>query len=75
MEKLVEWKLVWRVDRMKNSIKFSELQTGDVFTINREKNEIAYVKWENCIEQLNPQRKFAKLNGGTKVVKIGEMEL
>ena len=60
---------------MKNSVKFSELQTGDVFTINRENNEIAYVKWEGCIEQLNPQRKFQKLNGNTMVVKIGEMEI
>lgn len=60
---------------MKNSVKFSELQTGDVFTINRENNGIAYVKWENCIEQLNPQRKFPKLNGGTRVVKIGVVEL
>ena len=60
---------------MKNSVKFSELKTGDVFTINRENNEIAYVKWECCIEQLNPQRKFPKLNGGTRVVKIGEMEI
>ena len=60
---------------MKNSVKFKELKVGDVFTIDREKNEIAYVKWEGCIEQLNPQRKFKKLNGGTKVVKIGEMEI
>lgn len=60
---------------MKNSVKFSELQVGDVFTINRENNGIAYVKWEGCIEQLNPQRKFPKLNGGTRVVKIGEMQL
>ena len=60
---------------MKNSIKFSELQVGDIFTINRENNGIAYVKWENCIEQLNPPHKFPKLNGGTRVVKIGEVEL
>ena len=59
---------------MKNSIKFSELQVGAVFTINRENNGIAYVKWEGCIEQLNQQRKFQKLNGNTMVVKIGEME-
>lgn len=60
---------------MKNSVKFKELKAGDVFTINRENNETAYVKWEGCIEQLNTQRKFAKLNGNTIVVKIGEMEL
>ena len=60
---------------MNNSVKYRELKVGDVFTINRENNGIAYVKWENCIEQLNPPRKFAKLNGGTKVVKIGEMEI
>ena len=60
---------------MENSIKFSELQVGDLFTINRENNEIAYVKWEGCIEQLNPQRKFPKLNGGTRVVKIGAVEI
>ena len=60
---------------MSNSVKYRELKVGDVFTINRENNVIAYVKWENCIEQLNPPRKFPKLNGGTKVVKIGEMEL
>lgn len=60
---------------MKNSVKFKELQVGDVFTINRENNETAYAKWEGCIEQLNPQRKFQKLNGNTMVVKIGEMEL
>ena len=58
---------------MKNSVKFSELQTGDIFTINRENNDIAYVKWEGCIEQLNPQRKYKALNGNTKVVKIGEL--
>lgn len=60
---------------MKNSVKYRELKVGDVFTINRENNETAYVKWEGCIEQLNTQRKFAKLNGNTMVVKIGEMEL
>ena len=75
MVKPIELRLVWRVDRMKNSVKYRELKVGDVFTINRENNGIAYVKWEGCIEQLNLQRKFAKLNGNTMVVKIGEMEL
>lgn len=56
-------------------MKFSELKVGDVFTIRREKNEVAYVKWENCIEQLIPQRKFKSINGGTMVTKIGEVEL
>lgn len=56
-------------------MKFNELKVGDVFTINRENNGIAYVKWEGCIEQLNPQRKFKNLNGCTKVTKIGEVEL
>ena len=60
---------------MKNSVKFKELKVGDVFTIDRENNGIAYVKWEGCIEQLNPQRKFQKLNDNTMVVKIGEMEI
>ena len=56
-----------------NNMKYNELKIGDVFTIAREDNGIAYVKNEFWYQQLNNGRKYKALNGGTKVTKIGEL--
>ena len=56
-----------------NNMKYNELKIGDVFTIAREDNGVAYVKNEFWYQQLNNGRKYKALNGGTKVTKIGEL--
>ena len=53
-------------------MKFCELKDGDVFTINREKGQIAYMKEECKIVQLSNGKYFKLLNGNTIVTKIGE---
>lgn len=53
-------------------MKFNELKVGDIFTIDREENKIAYMKDECKIIQLNNGKSFKALNGCTKVKKIGE---
>lgn len=54
-------------------MKYNEIKIGDVFTIAREDNGVAYVKNEFWYQQLNNGRKYKALNGGTKVTKIGEL--
>lgn len=54
-------------------MKYNELKIGDVFTIAREDNGVAYVKDQFWYQQLNNGRKYKALNGGTKVTKIGEL--
>ena len=54
-------------------MKYNELKIGDVFTIAREDNGVAYVKNEFWYQQLNNGRKYKALNGCTKVTKIGEI--
>ena len=54
-------------------MKYNELKIGDVFTIERENNGVAYIKDEYWYQQLNNGRKYKALNGGTKVTKIGEL--
>lgn len=54
-------------------MKYNELKIGDIFTVNREENKIAYVKNEFTYQQLNNGRKYKALNGCTKVTKIGEL--
>ena len=56
-----------------NNMKYNELKIGDVFTIAREDNGVAYVKNEFWYQQLNNGKKYKALNGGTKVTKIGEL--
>ena len=56
-----------------NNMKYNEIKIGDVFTIAREDNGVAYVKNEFWYQQLNNGRKYKALNGGTKVTKIGEL--
>lgn len=56
-----------------NNMKYNELKIGDVFTIAREDNSVAYVKNEFWYQQLTNGRKYKALNGGTKVTKIGEL--
>ena len=53
-------------------MKYIELKIGDIFTVDREENKIAYVKDEFWYQQLNSGKKFKALNGCTKVKKIGE---
>lgn len=53
-------------------MKYSELKVGDVFTINRENNETAYIKDELCYQECMTGKRRRKLNGCTKVTKIGE---
>ena len=54
-------------------MKYIDLKIGDIFTVDREENKIAYVKDEFWYQQLNSSKKFKALNGCTKVKKIGEM--
>lgn len=54
-------------------LKYIDLKIGDIFTVDREENKIAYVKDEFWYQQLNSGKKFKALNGCTKVKKIGEM--
>lgn len=54
-------------------MKYNELSIGDVFTIAREDNGVAYVKDQFWYQQLNNGRKYKALNGCTKVTKIGEI--
>ena len=54
-------------------MKYNELKIGDVFTIAREDNGVAYVKNEFWYQQLNNGRKYKALNGCTQVTKIGEL--
>ena len=53
-------------------MKYNELKIGDIFTINREENKVAYVKDEFWYQQINNGSKHKALNGCTKVTKIGE---
>lgn len=53
-------------------MKYNELKIGDIFTVNREENKIAYVKNEFTYQQINNGKRFKALNGCTKVNKIGE---
>ena len=53
-------------------LKYIDLKIGDIFTVDREENKIAYVKDEFWYQQLNSGKKFKALNGCTKVKKIGE---
>ena len=54
-------------------MKYNELKVGDVFTVNREENKVAYVKDELCYQQVNSGKRYKALNGCTKVTKIGEI--
>ena len=54
-------------------MKYNELKIGDIFTINREENKVAYVKDEFWYQQINNGSKHKALNGCTKVNKIGEV--
>ena len=56
-----------------NNMKYNELSDGDVFTINREKNGVAYVKDQFWYQEILTGVKRRKLNGCTKVTKIGEV--
>lgn len=58
---------------MEKGLKYIDLKIGDIFTVDREENKIAYVKDEFWYQQLNSGKKFKALNGCTKVKKIGEM--
>ena len=53
-------------------MKYIELKIGDIFTVDREENKVAYVKDELCYQQVNNGKRFRALNGCTKVKKIGE---
>lgn len=53
-------------------MKYNELKCGDIFTIKRENNKVAYMKDECKIIQLSSGRLFKPLNGNTIVTKIGE---
>ena len=57
---------------MSSVVKYNELKIGDVFTIERENNGVAYIKDEFWYQQLNNGRKYKALNGCTKCKKIGE---
>lgn len=54
-------------------MKYNELKIGDVFTIGREDNKVAYIKDEFWYQEINSGTKHKALNGCTKVTKIGEM--
>ena len=54
-------------------MKYNELNIGDVFTIAREDNGVAYVKDQFWYQEILTGIKRRKLNGCTKVTKIGEI--
>lgn len=53
-------------------MKYNELKIGDVFTIERENNGVAYIKYEFWYQEISTGVKRRKLNGCTKCRKIGE---
>ena len=57
---------------MSSVVKYSDLKNGDVFTIEREKNGVAYIKDEFWYQEILTGVKRRKLNGCTKCRKIGE---
>ena len=56
-----------------NNMKYNELSVGDVFTINREKNDVVYIKDQFWFQECNGGKKHRPLNGCTQVTKIGEL--
>ena len=54
-------------------MKYNELKIGDVFTIAREDNGVAYIKDQFWFQECNSGKKHRPLNGCTQVTKIGEV--
>lgn len=52
-------------------MKYSELEIGDFFTVERENNANIYVKKEYWVESAcNPKMCFRKFKGDTRVKKV-----
>lgn len=52
--------------------RYADLNIGDIFTVDRENNKVAYIKDEFWYQEISTGVKRRKLNGCTKCRKIGE---